>query len=90
MRLLIFISVLLFSGCGFTTEESNLTRAKCEAACKNHGGFYKLLGAREFRFKGDDGAICKDGSEVSFKNLTGPDVAEALNKIEKSNQLPKF
>lgn len=90
MRLLIFISIFVFSGCGFTTEESDLNKAKCEAACKNHGGFYKLLSAREFRLKGDDGAICKDGSEVSFKNLTGPDVAEALNKIEKDKQLPKF
>lgn len=90
MRLLIFISMLLFSGCGFTTEDSNLTKAKCEAACKNHGGFYKLLRAREFRLKDYDGAICRDGSEVSFKNLTGPDVVEALNKIEKSSQLPKF
>lgn len=66
---------ILLSGCEDADKNSRMFKARMEAACKKHAGVYK------FSF-GLETVDCRDGSEVPWRNYTGPDVAEELTKIE--------
>ena len=65
---------IIFIGCA---ESNILEVAKARVACKEHGGLSKVL-VNSIR----DVASCKDGTEVKWKDTTGPEVLLEYNIIE--------
>lgn len=77
MKKIVWLVVILaFAGC----EDSLLRMAQDEAACHNHSGVYSYSNV-------GFAAACKDGFiAANTHNITGPLVAEYLNKLQKERE----
>lgn len=81
-KYLLIVVFLFILGCDGTTKFSinNMTKAKMNAACKDHGYAYSFVTS-------SDSVTCKDGFTTTWRDKHGEDVLIEIKKLEEQDKI---